>query len=134
MKKGTCVHFNGIHNDTCEIGINYTSLVGGREGGWTRHLPCFESNSNDRHVTCDQYREPTEQELADFEEEIQARLKMLNRVMPLILELKREYKRRDATVARDCPICGGKLHMSIAACNGHVWGICDTPGCLSWVE
>ena len=35
----------------------------------------------------------------------------------------------------DCPTgCGGKLHLSQAAYNGHVHGKCTTNGCLSWME
>lgn len=34
----------------------------------------------------------------------------------------------------ECPCCKGKLHLSIAASNGHVWGKCETAGCLSWIE
>lgn len=37
--------------------------------------------------------------------------------------------------AIDCPTgCGGKLHLSQAAYNGHVWGKCTTEDCLSWME
>ena len=37
--------------------------------------------------------------------------------------------------AIECPTgCGGKLHLSQAAYNGHVWGKCTTEGCLSWME
>lgn len=37
--------------------------------------------------------------------------------------------------AIDCPTgCGGKLHLSQAAYNGHVWGKCTTAGCVSWME
>lgn len=37
--------------------------------------------------------------------------------------------------AIDCPTkCGGKLHLSQAAYNGHVWGKCTSEGCLSWME
>jgi len=35
----------------------------------------------------------------------------------------------------DCPTkCGGKLHLSQAALNGHVCGKCTTEGCVSWME
>ena len=34
-----------------------------------------------------------------------------------------------------CPICGkGTLNYSRAACNGHVWATCSTPGCVHWME
>lgn len=34
----------------------------------------------------------------------------------------------------ECPACKGKLHLSQSAYNGHVWGKCETEGCLSWME
>lgn len=33
-----------------------------------------------------------------------------------------------------CPKCGATLHYSVAACNGHVWGKCETDGCLAWMQ
>lgn len=34
-----------------------------------------------------------------------------------------------------CPTgCGGTLHYSIAATNGHVWGQCSTEGCAKWIQ
>lgn len=35
----------------------------------------------------------------------------------------------------DCPTgCGGRLHLSQAAYNGHVHGHCTTEGCVSWMQ
>ena len=34
----------------------------------------------------------------------------------------------------ECPICKGKLLLSQSAYNGHVWGKCETAGCLTWME
>ena len=34
----------------------------------------------------------------------------------------------------ECPICKGRLHLSQAAYNGHVWGKCETAGCANWME
>ena len=34
----------------------------------------------------------------------------------------------------ECPVCKGKLHLSHAAVNGHVWGKCETAGCVEWME
>jgi uncharacterized protein YbaR (Trm112 family) len=31
-----------------------------------------------------------------------------------------------------CPACGGTLYWTRSATNGHVWGKCNTRGCLSW--
>lgn len=34
----------------------------------------------------------------------------------------------------ECPACKGRLHLSIAAYNGHVHGKCETDGCVAWME
>ena len=33
-----------------------------------------------------------------------------------------------------CPICSGRLRYSVASVNGHVWGRCETDGCVTWME
>jgi hypothetical protein len=33
-----------------------------------------------------------------------------------------------------CPTCGGCLHWSRAPENGHVWGRCETEGCVAWIQ
>lgn len=33
-----------------------------------------------------------------------------------------------------CPICKGRLHYSVASHNGHMWGRCETEGCVSWMQ
>lgn len=33
-----------------------------------------------------------------------------------------------------CPVCGGRLHLTQSAYNGHVHGKCSTPDCVNWME
>lgn len=33
-----------------------------------------------------------------------------------------------------CPKCSGRLRYSIAGSNGHIWGTCETKGCLRWIQ
>lgn len=33
-----------------------------------------------------------------------------------------------------CPKCGNTLAFSVAPINGHVWGRCETKGCLAWMS
>ncbi len=32
-----------------------------------------------------------------------------------------------------CPACGKRLAYTRASSNGHIWGGCEDPECLSWV-
>jgi len=33
-----------------------------------------------------------------------------------------------------CPKCQGRLHYTIASTNGHIWGRCEKPNCLQWMQ
>jgi hypothetical protein len=33
-----------------------------------------------------------------------------------------------------CPVCNGVLHYSVAGSNGHLWGSCETEGCVRWAQ
>lgn len=33
-----------------------------------------------------------------------------------------------------CPVCAGSLQWTRAESNGHIWGKCETDGCLSWMQ
>lgn len=49
---------------------------------------------------------------------------------------KKHGKRKPKQSIKDsmeCPVCKGKLHYSISSHNGHIWGQCETEGCLNWL-
>lgn len=52
----------------------------------------------------------------------------------MIAAMKKEFVGRAGSKVVECPACKRNLHMKIAACNGHVWGKCETKKCLSWME
>lgn len=57
----------------------------------------------------------------------------MRKVGPVVAEWrKREPIGKQDIVA--CPACGGKLHLSQSAYNGHVHGKCETADCVSWME
>ena len=33
-----------------------------------------------------------------------------------------------------CPTCSGRLNWTRDPSNGHVWGRCETDGCLCWMQ
>ena len=33
----------------------------------------------------------------------------------------------------ECPKCGKRLKYSVAGGNHHIWGACETDGCLRWM-
>jgi hypothetical protein len=133
---GWCIHFRSMQHDSCEKGVNYDVLAGGRLGAFHR-LPCFISDPDPhaaQRVECAHFRAPTAEEIEAHEGWIRGRLELIARVMTGILPWRRANKGRSASEVVECPGCAGRLHLSIAASNGHVHGKCETEGCVAWAE
>lgn len=47
---------------------------------------------------------------------------------------EKEGENRGVQGEIECPACKGKLRYTIARVNGHIWGTCETKGCLSWMQ
>lgn len=150
MKHGTCKHYNGsFHNTHCDAGVCYLEVTPDPDditGIHFRH-PCFvrtpeqvaELNDGQRECykrrgTCDKFEEPTDAEIAEEEAAFEKFADRFLLTLPLIQEIKESHKGHDWKGSEPCPECGGTLHLSHAAYNGHVWGQCETEGCLSWME
>lgn len=136
MRADSCKYFTGTQAKTCEKGVVYRALVGGLDVGWVRRLPCFTFKPEDKaeQVTCEYFYLPRAEDLAESEKEIARVIEMMTKVNPLIAKFKRENYKRSAQEIFECPVCGGRLHMSIAALNGHVHGQCETENCVAWME
>jgi len=150
MKHGTCKHYTGSwHNENCKAGVSYRDVTTlPDEPGSAYRKPCVKldpNNKHDRHGlkviaetcqpgTCDKYEEPTDEEVAADEAAIQECIRKTMLTIPLSCKIKTEHDGQNWQGVEVCPVCGGKLHMSHAACNGHVWGQCETEGCVSWME
>ena len=121
----------------CAIGIDLRSLVGGDDLGWATRIPCLVVDSikpNGPIVSCSKYQEETEEEIAAKEREIEALLERHRKAEEVVRAFRVKYKNKSGQETVKCPVCEGKLHLSIAAYNGHVWGKCETKDCLAWME
>lgn len=66
-----------------------------------------------------------------------ARIEASFRHMAIVGPVVAEWRKRKPIGKQEiieCPACGGRLHLSQAASNGHVHGQCETEGCVSWME
>ena len=136
-----CRHFRGMMNDhPCALGIDIRQLVGGPDTGWATRAPCrhiygMRTTSDQPRVPCDHYRGVTQAEKDEVEAEMAKHLERLIIAQPVVDAFRLRHKRENAQETVVCPTgCGGRLTLSIAACNGHVSGRCSTPGCLAWME
>ncbi len=129
MRRGTCRFFNGVQHDKCNAGIEYKGFRGIGSG----KLPCITQYS-EPDVECDKYTEPSKEEVAASDRRIEAAVNRMTKLTPLISRVKSEHKGHSWSGTEACPICSGKLHLSHAAFNGHVWGRCETGNCVRWAE
>lgn len=133
-----CIHYRGISSDgkgglvtSCHAGIDYASFPDRSK------QPCFLDNSGQSKpgaVHCPQLRQPTPDEIAAHKTWLCERIVLMGVVMNGIGPWRRAHKGKSASEVVDCPACGGRLHLSISAYNGHVHGYCETEGCVSWME
>jgi hypothetical protein len=150
MKRGTCKHFNSTwRNKSCEAGVCYADVTpdNKNESGVAYRIPCriiegeeynklndVQKENYQKRGTCNKFEEPTDEELEEYQNFIDAAMKRHMLVFPIIAEIKKAHKRKNWRGDVTCPVCNRKLHISHAASNGHVWGKCETDGCLSWME
>lgn len=135
VRQGCCKHFTGISDKCCAAGVSYDAVTKDFELALPCYTPRSGRNADTRQkAVCDKYEDPTAEEIAAHEAETKAFMDRFTKTLPLIAKVKAEHKGQSWQGVEVCPVCSGKLHMSHAACNGHVWGRCETEGCLSWME
>lgn len=138
MQKGRCKFYNGLMNDFCDKNIRYESFTNGERFGILQNIPCFEKNN----VNNCQLREfYSEKEIKQHDEIIKKRMAAMTTAIAIIkdennvdIEWECPTNKNDSKHGIiECPMCKGKLHYSISGFNGHIWGKCETEGCLSWM-
>lgn len=136
---GWCIHYRYNRDpkpgeNTCEAGVDLDKFHGTKFG--TR--PCFldskTGESKPDAAPCEKLRRPTPEEIAEHEKWAERRMGKMGLVMKGILPWRQAHKGQSAQEIVECPACKGKLHLSIAAYNGHIHGRCETINCVSWME
>lgn len=137
---GWCIHYqyreaNGVTDaKACKAGIVYYEKW---RGTTFDQRPCFltrHGNPKPNTIPCSQLRVPTREEMRLHEIYIRKRLLILRTVMIAIKPWKDKHKNTDFSETIECPVCAGRLHLSIAHYNNHVHGKCETLDCVSWVQ
>jgi len=133
-----CKHYEGALAKQCKLGILYASVdpCPDKPGRLTR-LPCIDPDLAPLIGTrgqCEKYEGYTKEELAQREKVLLEALDRMDKLQSIIEKVKKEHKRKAWQGTVECPVCKGKLHLSHAAINGHVWGRCETTDCVRWME
>lgn len=129
-KETECKHFSGpIHNKACKAGVLYREMVGGEEFGWMARMPCMPDSPlrKEPMAICDKYEIKAPAEIMAEEIAQRTRTGKLLEALTLI----RGTKQSSGTI--ECPTCEKRLHFTVAKINDHIWGRCETEGCMSWM-
>ena len=138
-----CIHYRGIRGPrgeevtSCKKGVEYSSFKNAEGKRLMAEQPCFldeNGNSQPGALPCEHLRRPTPDEIAQNRKWFKARMERLGAVMTAIRPWRDKNKGKSASEVVACPACSGRLHLSIAAYNGHVRGQCETKNCVSWME
>ena len=136
---GWCIHYRynreakSPETDTCEAGVRYDQFKQSKFAV----RPCFlddKGQSKPDALPCEHLRRPTTKEIALHEKWLKTHFRKMAIVMLGIAEWRKSHKGKSASEVVECPICKGRLHLSIATYNDHVHGRCETPDCVSWME
>lgn len=140
---GWCIHYRGITGPrgeivtSCEAGVEYATFRNAEGKRLAAQQPCFlddHGRSKPGALHCEHLRRPTPEEIAAHEQWLAGRIEKLGKAMLGIASWRAKHKGRSHSEVVECPVCQGRLHLSIAASNGHVHGRCGTAGCVAWVE
>lgn len=135
---GWCIHYRAAsEHDTCEAGVAYETFRKDNFKASFATQPCFltkNGKSKEGACHCEHLRLPTPEEIALHKEYLKNRMEMYCIVQTAIAPWRKKHQGKSAQEIIECPKCKGKLHLSIAAYNGHVHGHCETKGCVSWME
>lgn len=131
-----CQHYNpqGVRNQ-CRAGADIQAIqcvitkTGGLKWG-----PCIEGHLlPDPIKLCPHWLRTTREQGEERADMVEKSDREMRLVMPVIAAWRTKQptgKSEDI----ECPVCKGRLHLSQAACNGHVHGKCSTPDCVNWME
>lgn len=124
-----CTHYDmaGMP-ERCKAGVKYDEV------GDYKTRPCIGGHKMpDATTRCSKWERRSLEHAearADRREECERKMRL---VFPVVGEWRKKLPiGKHETI--ECPACQGKLHLSQARINGHVWGRCETKGCVSWME
>ena len=96
--------------------------------------PCIGGHTlPNPHELCPHWIRRTRKMGEDRADALEGAMQRIAIAAPVVGEWRKKLPIGKAEVI-ECPVCKGRLHLSQAACNGHIHAKCETEGCLSWME
>jgi hypothetical protein len=160
MNEGTCRHYTGladVDDAKCGAGVCYYEAFDGTRPGIFLRMPCFQFTVRPAHgrgtyirageptittpkdrrgeveIHCPHLSLPSHEECEQERAKIDAHINKTMSAMPVIIEAKKRLAPGTADIT-ECPICGGRLIVSVSRINGHVRASCETHDCVDVVE
>lgn len=123
---------------SCAAGVDMGKLtrVSPTGEGW-RSAPCIHGDKCSNVLElCPKWEQQTLEYAQAKADDYEDSMRRYALVMPEVAKWRTWSKKNKVGKAEviECPACKGKLHLSQAAYNGHVWGSCETLGCVEWME
>lgn len=134
-RAGWCVHYKSPREkdgDVCGAGVEMSSW----DGTPFDVRPCYLVRGKPRPgaVFCEHLRPPTVEEMAAADAALRVEIERMAKVMEIVHPWRKLHKGQTFSELVVCPICSGRLRLSISGRNNHVHGRCQTIGCLNWME
>ena len=145
-RAGWCVHYqtpdDTLHSSApvkvkCKAGVLYERVWTDSNGQPIpfERRPCFLDGIKPKPgaAPCKKLQCPTKEEADQAAAKSRERIGKVLTAMTVVEAWKKGQQKGPAAGSLDCPICGGRLHVSMAS-NGHTIGKCETEGCVEWME
>lgn len=96
--------------------------------------PCIDGHTlADPCSACPHWKRRSREEGEAYADSIEALMLRMQVVDPVINKWRKKLPIGKSEVI-ECPACKGRLHLRLAACNGHIRANCETPDCVAFVE
>jgi diaminopimelate decarboxylase len=122
-----CRHFTGIMNESCNVGVVYSTIKDTSERPF--RYPCLDSECSSLCALVSYFTEEEEKQREAETIEIMGKICLAR---DSILEVTQGACSTKGDIT--CPCCQeGRLIYTVAS-NGHIWASCSTENCVRWVE
>jgi hypothetical protein len=130
-----CIHFNGILQDTCKAGVNYSDIAGDEAGRALRLSCCrpFPGREDVVKVTCAKQRPQTEEEFRAQQAETDRNVEQVLGVSAAVHQW--EEANGGPLIGQQrvmpCPVCGCST-LGIYRIPTRLYVACTTPECVRY--
>lgn len=138
-ERSYCVHYAPSEGNGCAAGMDREKIQcvptpRGDGGQMVKWGPCIHGHALENPTAhCPKWERLSMEQAEKYADDIEATLHRMTVVDPVISAWRKKKPLGKSEVI-ECPACKGWLHLSQAACNGHVRARCETDDCVNFIE